>query len=519
MLGGMDAARDVELRTWRAVGESRGDLAALLAALSEIFASHAPLATARIWKLARDGASPVADWSAAGSPEARPVPVILSKEERDSMVTLLTGTRAHRIEPAAGLIDSLHVFTGPHGGLVAGLGGQLGAEGAVALTFAGSAPPNAKALALFEAIVPPLAMAYAHAGLTGEVTSLFEVATAANAVRHRARGGDAIVGADGGLRHVLERVGEVARTDLPVVLLGETGTGKEVIARAVHDTSNRASGPFHRVNCGAIPPELIDSELFGHERGSFTGASAQRHGWFARADRGTLFLDEIGELPLPAQVRLLRVLQDGTFERVGGDRTLRVDVRVVAATHRNLVAMVANGLFRQDLWFRIAAFHIELPPLRDRPEDMPALASHFAARAAARFGFPMVMPSAHDIALLVAYPWPGNIRELATVIDRAVLLGTGETLRIDGALGAPVVRSVTIAPPPVRDTPALHASPLAAPTETLAEVMASHIRTALEASRGRVDGPFGAATRLALTPVVLRARMRKLGIDWRPFRR
>ena len=192
---------------------------------------------------------------------------------------------------------------------------------------------------------------------------------------------DAIVGMESGLRGVMDRVSLVARADIPVLILGETGSGKEVVARAIHKQSRRENGPFMRVNCGAIPPELVDSELFGHERGSFTGATALRKGWFERADRGTLFLDECGELPPAVQVRLLRILQDGTFERVGGEKQSHVDVRVVAATHRNLQAMVGEGTFREDLWYRLAVFPIHLPPLRDRPEDVPALAAHFALRA------------------------------------------------------------------------------------------------------------------------------------------
>ena len=173
---------------------------------------------------------------------------------------------------------------------------------------------------------------------------------------------------------------------------------------------------------------MVDSELFGHERGSFTGATALRKGWFERADRGTLFLDECGELPPAAQVRLLRILQDGTFERVGGERQMHVDVRVVAATHRNLKAMVGEGTFREDLWYRLAVFPIELPPLRDRPEDIAALATHFALRAAKRFGLPARTPTPDDINLLAAYPWPGNVRELAAVIERSGAVGGWQTL-------------------------------------------------------------------------------------------
>ncbi len=204
---------------------------------------------------------------------------------------------------------------------------------------------------------------------------------------------DSIVGAETGLRPVMERVEQVAASDVPVLILGETGSGKEVIARAIHRRSRRAAGPILRVNCGAIPPELIDSELFGHERGSFTGAAATRSGWFERADGGTLFLDEIGELPAAAQVRMLRVLQDGSFERVGGHTPITVDVRVVAATNADLASLIAQGKFREDLWYRINVFPIHLPPLRQRPTDIPAFAAHFAARAGKRLGGRSLAPS------------------------------------------------------------------------------------------------------------------------------
>jgi transcriptional regulator with GAF, ATPase, and Fis domain len=322
---------------------------------------------------------------------------------------------------------------------------------------------------------------------------------------------DTIVGIESGLRASMERIELVAPSDVPVLLLGETGSGKEVAARTIHQRSPRASGPFLRVNCGAIPAGLIDSELFGHERGSFTGADRQRKGWFERADGGTLFLDEVGELPAAAQVRLLRILQDGTFERVGGSRALRADVRIVAATHRDLHAMVAEGRFREDLWYRLAVFVIHLPPLRDRPEDIPALAGHFAQRAATRFGLPARMPSPEDVTLLAAYAWPGNVRELASVMDRAVLLGQGRSLEIAKALG-PVATPV----PEAASSPVLPA-PAGAPA-TLDAAARQHIEAALARAHGRIEGPFGAALALGINPHTLRARMRKLGIDWRGFR-
>jgi len=326
---------------------------------------------------------------------------------------------------------------------------------------------------------------------------------------------ETIVGVDSGLRHVMERVELVARTDIPVLIFGETGSGKEVIARAIHSRSERSAGPFLRVNCGAIAPELIDSELFGHERGSFTGAVSSRKGWFERANDGTLFLDEIGELPLAAQVRLLRILQDGLFERVGGQRQLHVDVRVIAATNRNLRAMVSEGRFREDLWYRLAGFPIDLPPLRDRTEDMPAMAAYFAQRASRRFGLTPHVPTPEDINLLVSYHWPGNIRELATVIDRAAILGNGSRLEIAKALGF----DMKIENPEgysLGEKKMYQGASDYFPT--LDATMTSHIEATLRKTNGRIEGPYGAAKLLNINPHTLRARMRKLHIDWNKYR-
>ena len=324
---------------------------------------------------------------------------------------------------------------------------------------------------------------------------------------------DTIVGAETGLRPILERVELVARTEVPVLILGETGSGKEVVARTVHNRSRRAQGPFLRVNCGAISPELVDSELFGHERGSFTGATGMRKGWFERADGGTLLLDECGELPAAAQVRLLRILQDGSFERVGGERQLHCDVRVIAATHRDLPTMISEGAFREDLWYRLAVFPIRLPPLRERIEDIPAMASHFAQRAAQRLGLPACTPSGDDIRLLTTYSWPGNVRELAAVIERAAILGDGKTLEVAKALGkAPAPRTLR---PTIPTKPAANAGEIL----SLDDAMARHIEAALAATRGRIEGEQGAAHFLGINPHTLRARMRKLGISWQSFRR
>jgi hydrogenase-4 transcriptional activator len=333
---------------------------------------------------------------------------------------------------------------------------------------------------------------------------------------------DAIVGADSGLRHVMERVELVAQSDVPVLILGETGTGKEVVSRAIHNRSARAAGAFIRVNCGAIPSELIDSQLFGHEKGSFTGAGDTRQGWFERADGGTLFLDEIGELPPAAQVRLLRVLQDGFIERVGGQHPIRVDVRIVAATHRDLAAMVKAGTFREDLWYRINIFPILLPRLRERTEDISALARHFAHRAATRFGLTFVEPTAADLQLLMNYHWPGNIRELGAVIDRAAILGNGRRLEVAKALGIDVPAAASAPLTTTLDGVAPESA--SAESSDLPEVVSlnaavkKHIERALLVTRGRIEGRGGAAALLGINPHTLRARMRKLGIHWSRFR-
>ncbi|MFH2051500.1 MAG: sigma-54 dependent transcriptional regulator [bacterium] len=322
-----------------------------------------------------------------------------------------------------------------------------------------------------------------------------------------------VIGADGGLRSVMQRVDLVAGSDVPVLVLGETGSGKEVIARILHTRSRRAGGPFIRVNCGAIPPELVDSELFGHEKGAFTGAVARRTGWFERADGGTLLLDEIGELPRAAQVRLLRVLQDGSMQRVGAESNLRVDVRVIAATHADLAAMVKTGEFREDLWYRLAVFPLLLPPLRDRLQDIPALVDMLARRAARRFGFRPRAPRAEDLAMLAAYPWPGNVRELGSVIDRAVILGEGRSLEIGKALGISTRKGLSVHR--TREPATRTANGEIAPLD---EVIVRHLETALTAARGRIEGADGAAAMLGLNPNTLRSKLRKHGIDARNFR-
>ena len=279
-----------------------------------------------------------------------------------------------------------------------------------------------------------------------------------------------IVGDSAEMRRVLERVEQVATTDATVLITGETGTGKELVARAIHQRSPRAREPFVKVNCAAIPETLLASELFGHERGAFTGALERRRGRFELADRGTMFLDEIGELSPDTQVTLLRVLQEREFERLGGSRTVKVDVRIVAATNRDLAADVAAGRFRSDLFYRLNVFPVHVPALREHPDDIAPLVAHFAAKYAARFRRPVTRVGPQALRELMTHDWPGNVRELEHVIERAVIVSTGSTLHLE------------------RDVPAAGrgVSPL------VDQVTASEraaIETALASSRGRVSGP------------------------------
>jgi len=332
--------------------------------------------------------------------------------------------------------------------------------------------------------------------------------------------GETLIGREGGLRGVVAQVRQVARTDVPVLILGETGSGKEVVARALHAQSGRSSGPIVRVNCGAIPTELVDSELFGHERGAFTGAVGQRKGWFERADGGTLFLDEIGELAAAAQVRLLRVLQEGTLERVGGTQTIVVDVRIVAATHRRLDAMVGEGKFREDLWYRLSVFPIQIPPLRHRLEDLPLLTAHFARRAGRRLGIDGLEQriSPADLTALARYAWPGNVRELGAVVERAAILGNGRRLDLIEALETGRSREAGLPTGETHQAEVATARSMNGGFSSLDQAMADHIKLALSQARGRIEGREGAAELLDINPHTLRARMRRLGIDWHRFR-
>jgi hydrogenase-4 transcriptional activator len=394
------------------------------------------------------------------------------------------------------------------------LPGKHGTLGVLVLVSSGRAF-TVRDKSLLSLLRAPLAAAAESGKRTQEVTRMKEAVEADRAALlgrlQRQDITETIVGATTGLREILAKCEQVAPTDVPVLILGETGSGKEVVAREIHKRSFRAAGPLVRVNCGAIPGELIDSELFGHEKGAFTGAVDLRKGWFERADGGILFLDEIGELPLAAQVRLLRILQDGMLERVGGQKSIHVDVRVVAATNRNLEEMVASGTFRQDLWFRINVFPIRLPPLRERKEDILSLSTHFVRRAAQRLGIPQPVITPEDLAALHSYHWPGNVRELSAVIDRAMILS-------DGSKGLDVRSALGWSRPAFQVAPKIVDSERTRSAETLEDAMKKHIESALRSTHGRVEGPFGAARVLQINSNTLRARMRKLGIDWRSFR-
>jgi formate hydrogenlyase transcriptional activator len=284
----------------------------------------------------------------------------------------------------------------------------------------------------------------------------------------------------------------VAPTDATVLINGETGTGKELIAEAIHKCSNRSNGPFVKVNCAAIPAGLLESELFGHERGAYTGAVARGIGRFERANRGTLFLDEIGDLPLELQPKLLRVMQEKQFERLGGSGTIQTDVRVICATHRNLAEMIEDREFRADLYYRLSVFPIELPPLRERSEDIPLLVRNFAMDYAARMNKPITSISEDFMGALVRHSWPGNVRELQNFMERSVILSTGAVL--NGSLSE------------------LAQTKLSAPV-TLEEAQRSHIVKILEQTDGVVGGPNGAAARLGVRRTTLISTIRRLGIN------
>jgi len=307
-----------------------------------------------------------------------------------------------------------------------------------------------------------------------------------------------IVGHSPALQYVLSQIRIIAKTDSVTLIQGETGTGKEVIARAIHNQSARRQGPLVKLNCAAIPGPLLESELFGHERGAFTGACAQTKGRFQQADRGTLFLDEIGDLPLELQPKLLRALQEQEFERLGSSQTIRVNVRVVAATNQDLAQLVAKKQFRADLYYRLNVIPISLPALRERTEDIPLLVEHFVRKFSARLGKPIDVIPDEVMEVLKAHDWPGNIRELQNFIERAVVLSPGPVLR-----------------PTLPELKHMTRQPGAAGARTLAEAEREHILDVLKETDWLIGGFRGAAARLGLPRTTLLYKMRKLGIEIR----
>jgi len=314
-----------------------------------------------------------------------------------------------------------------------------------------------------------------------------------------------IIGASPAIRRLLRQIEQVAPTDSTVLITGETGTGKELIARAIHNNSARRDQPLIKLNCAALPGGLVESELFGHEKGAFTGAVEKRIGRFALADRGTIFLDEIGDMPMDVQTKLLRVLQEKEFEPVGATRSMKVDVRVIAATNRDLARAVQEGAFRADLYYRLNVFPVVLPPLRERGEDIPLLVHFFLERYATKIGRRFDHVSPESMARLIAYAWPGNIRELENIVERAVILCPGPVLEVDAGVLQPTLEPAGAASTAGGDGAAMPV--------TLAEGERRHILRALEVSNWVIDGERGAAKVLDLHPNTLRSRLKKLGIE------
>jgi transcriptional regulator with GAF, ATPase, and Fis domain len=381
--------------------------------------------------------------------------------------------------------------------------------GILSLRIGGEGRYNSGHVELLGTIAEPFAIALANALAHEKILKYRDILIDDNRFLSKElfpNTGDEIVGSSSGLRNVMEMVRQVAPLNNSVLLLGETGTGKELIANAIHYSSSRKEGPFIKVNCGAIPENLIDSELFGHEKGAFTGAIAEKRGRFERAVGGTIFLDEIGELPQQAQVRLLRVLQHHEIERVGGSKPIPVDIRVIAATHRNLERMVSENQFREDLWFRLNIFPIIIPPLRQRKEDIPALARFFVASKSRELDIktpPAIAPGA--LERLMEYNWQGNIRELENIVERELIRHKGGQLMFNSLPGNKDEATAISG----QNTFDMYN------TLSLDELMALHIRNILEKTTGKIHGAGGAAEILGIKATTLRARMDKLGIKYR----
>jgi transcriptional regulator with GAF, ATPase, and Fis domain len=380
-----------------------------------------------------------------------------------------------------------------------------GLAGVLLISAKGQDRYSSEHIRLLETIREPFAIAMANARRYRELVRMKDLLAEDNRALQtdiKRTIGVEVIGADFGLREVMEQVRKVAPSNSPTLLLGETGTGKEIIANAIHMASNRSSGPMISMQCGAVPETLLDTELFGHEKGAFTGASERKRGRFERAHGGSLFLDEIAELSHEAQVRLLRVLQEKRFERVGGTKTIEVDVRVIAATHRDLDRMVRDGRFREDLWYRLNVLPIRIPPLRLRRDDIPSLVQYFVERKAREMNLPNIPSiSSFDLERLKKYDWPGNVRELQNIVERALILSQGRSL-VFPELSSP--RSF------VSGLRSQHENET---VQTMDEAVAAHIRSVLDHTKWKISGPGGAAELLRMNDSTLRFRMQKLGIN------
>ncbi len=464
-------------------------------------------------------------------PELRSMRMVAraDKERQQKMNLLITLTREAKLEMAAaaeerkgGNYPEVFVFNQPQTSAIStcmlnALNEPLSSimvlplvieeqmTGAFVVLARGENRFNEEHVSLYASLKKPFTIAMSNYMEHQEVIKLQNMLTDENQFLrgelHRLAG-DEIIGTHFGLREVMQQVQQVAPIDSPVLLSGETGVGKDVIANAIHFSSKRNDGPFISVNCGAIPESLIDSELFGHEKGAFTGAMTQKKGRFERANGGTIFLDEIGELPFEAQVRLLRVIQNKEIERVGGTQTITLDIRIIAATNKNLEDLVSEGKFREDLWFRLNVFPIWIPPLRERKQDLPALLQHFIHTKTKELKLPAIPElSPAAVESLFEYDWPGNVRELQNIVERALIINPAGPLSFGRIL-----------------RPSLNSRSNNKRSDNLDEMITRHIQQVLNKTSGKIHGPGGAAERLGVNANTLRNRMNKLGIDYKKDR-